>query len=775
MIPIRLTSLLSFIFLFSGFTALMYQVAWQRLLTVYYGVGSISITLIVSVYMFGLGLGALLGGFLAERSRNKIILYFIVELLIGCFGLISLPFLDFLGRYTAGSDYLLSFLYIFIFLSLPTILMGITLPLLTKIFNSLTRNFLGTVSFLYFINTIGAAVGAVFASYVIISFWGLDSAVYCAVAINFVLALLIFSAKFFPVAQEENIIFVRHADEEAIFGRVAYLLVFITGFLAIGYEIVWFRIVQLLLKASPYAFSTVLFVYLLGIALGSYGMNNILKKNKSFDKKSLFFLLQFLIGFIVIGIIIGYYYLTKYTFLEVFTRTSFAYGVHPRIAIPFPYPLKRFFLETYLIFDVFLWPFIFVFIPTILMGASFPLISLLALSQKDKEGKTIGTVYFFNITGNVFGGIFTGFLLLPYFGTEITLFGFSLIGILFVLFVTRLAGKELHVNKRIAAVLALLIVSLLFFPKKGQLYEVIHPPFEKFEKYFEEGRDGVIMTYKNNDEVGNFINGLSHGGRPDYQNLYWVLEAVSYAPKAENILIIGYGTGNVTEAVLRLEGVKKVTIVELNNELINNLKKISLFKEMLADNRINLIIDDGRRFLLRSDEKFDLIFMDPLRLPSAYSTNIYSLEFFNLAREHLRENGIFKVYTHRSKIISKTLISAFNHFKAYNSFMLASKMPLRFYKEQRQHYFDRLSTIEKEFVLQRASVETIYDDKDSEYVKKMLEPYPVNHDWKPITEYYIGLRFKEFKDKVYKLFNDKAYRDEIYNEFLDKAYKKSRR
>ncbi len=115
-IPIRLTSLLAFIFFFSGFAALMYQVAWQRLLTVYYGVGSISITLIVSVYMFGLGLGALFGGFLAERSKNKIILYFIVELLIGCFGLISLPFLDFLGKYTAGSNYLLSLLYIFIFI-----------------------------------------------------------------------------------------------------------------------------------------------------------------------------------------------------------------------------------------------------------------------------------------------------------------------------------------------------------------------------------------------------------------------------------------------------------------------------------------------------------------------------------------------------------------------------------------------------------------------------------------------------------------------------------
>ena len=95
---LSITLLLSLIFFFSGASAIIYQVAWQRILTTYYGVGAISIVLIVSVYMAGLGIGSLLGGFLAERVKNKISLYFMVELLIGCFGVISLPFLDFLGK-----------------------------------------------------------------------------------------------------------------------------------------------------------------------------------------------------------------------------------------------------------------------------------------------------------------------------------------------------------------------------------------------------------------------------------------------------------------------------------------------------------------------------------------------------------------------------------------------------------------------------------------------------------------------------------------------------
>ena len=177
--------LVSVIFFFSGLSALVYQVVWQRLLTVHYGVGPISIALVVTVYMVGLGLGALFGGYLSERLSRRMLVYCFIEFGIGLFGVVSPDFLGFLGSHTAGNSYALSFVYIFSFLSIPTFLMGMTLPLLTKIFNNIIDDFLGTISFLYFINTIGAAVGAIIASYVIISFFGLLNAVYFAAAINF--------------------------------------------------------------------------------------------------------------------------------------------------------------------------------------------------------------------------------------------------------------------------------------------------------------------------------------------------------------------------------------------------------------------------------------------------------------------------------------------------------------------------------------------------------------------------------------------------------------
>src|SRR6516165_711480 len=112
--------LLSSVFLFSGLSALIYQVVWQRLLATYYGVGPISIALIVSVYMAGLGIGALLGGHLSERLQRRVIVYCVVEVCIGIFGAISPQVLRFLGEHTAGSSLMLSLIYMTLFLFMPT-------------------------------------------------------------------------------------------------------------------------------------------------------------------------------------------------------------------------------------------------------------------------------------------------------------------------------------------------------------------------------------------------------------------------------------------------------------------------------------------------------------------------------------------------------------------------------------------------------------------------------------------------------------------------------
>ena len=735
------TSLLGSVFFFSGFASLIYQVVWQRILASYYGVGAISITLIVSVYMVGLGLGSLLGGLLAERVEKKIILYFVVELLIGLFGVISLPFLHYLGRHTAGSNYSVAFFYMFSFLSLPTVLMGITLPLLTKIFNSWIQNFFDTVSFLYFINTIGAAVGALFASYFLISFFGLDITVYFAVAVNFVLALLILFVRYSSLSREKQ---ENKAELQARQATVkaAYLLVFITGFLAIGYEIVWFRVTGVILKDSPYVFSSVLSIYLLGIAGGSFGMNKFLRTHPFTDKRSLFFQLQVLIGLYVMAIFVGYYYLTKYTILDIFTRASFSIIVHPTPSvIPDFSSLQAFLLQVYSFVDVFLWPIVFILVPTLFMGASFPLISSLALSKPDQEGKTIGTVYFFNVVGNVLGGIATGFLLLARFGTELTLIAFAAINILMLLFVSQVAGKPLVLTRRIALAVLLLLGLLICFPKRGQLYEVVHTPRGKeFKVYFEEGLDAVTMLYESPDKILVYINGTNHGPHPDDKYYFEAAEALSFAAKAENILIIGFGAGSITETALRTKEARNVTLVELSDALMQNAKKISTYQQMLADKRLSLVIEDGRRYLLRTPDKYDLILMDPLRTTTAYANNLHSREFFELASQRLNDGGILLLGgMSESRVLPKTVASVFDYVRMYSYFCIASNAP---FKRNDQRQRDLLAEFSNQMQSAIATNRDLYRG-DQSYVKARAANYPINQESKPVTEYYLGLVIKK--------------------------------
>jgi len=739
-------SFLSFVFFFSGFASLMYQVVWQRLLTLYYGVGAVSIALIVSIYMFGLGLGALAGGFLAERIIQRIKLYFLIEILIGIFGLISLPFLGFLGKTTAGSSYVTAFFYMFLFLAIPTFLMGMTLPLLTKIFNRLIQDFLETVSFLYFINTLGGAIGALFATYVIITFWGLDVGIYVAATINFILAIIIlYLAYFYQDQKEPYVSLIIEKPNRMMSSKRAYFFVFITGFLAIGYEIIWFRVLEVLTKASAYTFSTCLAVYLSGIAIGSLLMQKYLKRPRAMDQKKMFYFLQFLIGCSVAFIFISYYYLTKYTPLEILTRLSFSEEVHPNpflLIMPAPLFITKL-QHLYVLLDDFIWPFIFIFLPTLLMGASFPLIAHLTYANQ-KEGKTVATIYFFNTLGNILGGIITGFFLLAYLGTEQTVLLFSLVGLLFGLLVFKDSSQRWFLKPGIILVLGLVLANLILFPQKGEFYRLMH--FSKMERenfkiYLEEGINGVVVTYLYGDYLDNYINGLHHGGRPGYHFYYKAIEAASFANKVDNILIIGFGTGSILEAILKMDEVKNITVVELNGTLIKNLMKMPLFRNMLDDPRVHLIIDDGRRFLLRTDQKFDLILMDALRGTTAYSNNIYSKEAFELIKSHLAEGGNFMVWLTHHQIVTKTVIEVFDYTRIYGSFALASNTP--FHLNQRgAHLLEKFSPEERKEIIRIANlgIKELGGTNAGKYLGPGIRRNYhglINQDWKPVSEYYL--------------------------------------
>ena len=504
------TATLSVVFFLSGFTALVYQVVWQRLLTLHYGVGAVSITLVVTVFMGGLGLGALLGGRVADRVRNLLPFYAGIEFLIGLFGLASFWLLDALGRHTAGSPLALAFFFIVAFLVVPTTLMGMTLPVLTRIYNALVADFGLTVSQLYFVNTMGAAAGSLIAAYGLITFGGLDTALRVAAGINLLMGLLILACRGRPVPG-------KHATAPLTGHVIRRLpaLVFVTGFLAIGYEIIWLRVLGILSKESPYAFSTILSVYLAGIAFGSLAMSRRLARGISAARKQkLLYGMQAGIAAYILVSFLAFYWTSDIVPFKWLKANSFAAGLHPPDHWPPVSGPLEFGRALFVTVDIVFWPLLFVFVPALMMGATFPLVSVLSLGQAERDADTVARIYAWTIFGNVLGGLVTGFALLPYLGTERTLLLFVMCGLAFLVPLA-VRSEGVHRGPKAAACAIAMLLATGLFPGQGQLYEAIHPNFEFGTAHFEEGREGVVFTYTKGERIHNVINGTLHGGRPN--------------------------------------------------------------------------------------------------------------------------------------------------------------------------------------------------------------------------------------------------------------------
>jgi len=728
------------VFFLSGFSSLIYQVCWQRILTLYYSVEHISTTLIVSVYMLGLGIGAIIGGNLSEKVKNKVKLYYTIELLIGFFGLLSILFLEYLGKKTAGANYYMSFLFMFIFLCIPTILMGLTLPLLTKIFNSIEQNFMFSVSFLYYINTLGAAFGTIISSFVLISFLGIDTSVYIAAGINFLIALILFlKRKSYLTIDDKNINTEINNIKQFSIKSTVFLIVFITGFISISYEIVWFRLMGVLFKASAYSFSSVLFIFLLGIAIGSFLMKKKLSQNNRINKKNLFYFFQFCIAiFVILSMAFLYLLLKKENIISQLQKLSFTQMLHPSLSIS-TNSIKAFVTSLYNLLDIFIWPIIFISIPSILMGASFPLITSIAFSNQN-DGQAVGKVYFFNVLGNVSGGLVTGFVFLNYIGTENTLLLLSIVGLFFLLFI-----KSKRTMFKPIAKLGYLILLVVFitssYPKKSELYKVIHPKyvFDVNDKIiFTETIDGVIVTFHNQEKLRTYINGLSHGGRPTAFFYYEAIEALASCKELKNVLIIGYGTGSITETILLHNPVPAITLVELSKSLLDNLNQIDYLNVMLKSKHISTNIEDGRKFLYKSNEYYDLILIDPLLSTSAYSNNLYSKEFFQLIKEHLKLNGNCMIWMDEYRVIPKTIASVFSNVKQYGFFCIASESSIVPNIALKKNLYSKLPMLENE-LLEIDSMET--SQLSREQILKLNAKFPINEDYKPRCEYYIGIKY----------------------------------
>lgn len=196
-VPIRPTptiprSLLFAVFTLSGVSALIYQMVWQRSLFTIYGCNVESVAMVVAAFMVGLGLGSLAGGAVSKRPGTPLVLLFAVaELGIGLYGVFSLHLFHLVGEITLGANALMTGLLAFVLIFIPTLFMGATLPLLVAQQVKETASVGRSVSWLYFVNTLGAGLGAFLAVFVCLGRLGASGSVRLAAALNVLAALTI--------------------------------------------------------------------------------------------------------------------------------------------------------------------------------------------------------------------------------------------------------------------------------------------------------------------------------------------------------------------------------------------------------------------------------------------------------------------------------------------------------------------------------------------------------------------------------------------------------
>jgi predicted membrane-bound spermidine synthase len=183
---------ISLAFFLSGFAALIYQIAWQRALFVAFGVDIESVTVTVSIFMFGLGLGGMMGGYLADRYPERIPLIFCsTEALIAMIGIVSVDTITLVGKAASGLPFFAVAIAIFMLLLAPTLLMGSTLPMLVAHAARLRDNVGAATGRLYFINTLGAALGAFATGFLLLYWLDLREATFVAATANLLSALVV--------------------------------------------------------------------------------------------------------------------------------------------------------------------------------------------------------------------------------------------------------------------------------------------------------------------------------------------------------------------------------------------------------------------------------------------------------------------------------------------------------------------------------------------------------------------------------------------------------
>ncbi len=649
------------VFFASGAAALIYQSGWQRILTLHAGMDLYSVTTVIAAFMAGLGLGNLLGGTLADRvdARASVLLYALMELFIGAFGALSVHVLQYLYPRLSAliSTTPRQFAFHFALLLIPTTMMGTTLPLLARGVVARSAEIAPSVGRLYGVNTLGAAVGAfAMAGPWILGRLGLQGVIGIAAGLNVAAGLLALRLATIRNPAPAPAKLSSERDPEA--GFAVWATVYgLTGFAALGLEVAWFRLLNVVGRSTTYTFSRLLFVYLVGLGLGSL-LGGRLARRLTRPART-FLLLQAAIG---LAALVGPLLLTAY-----FEHAGGKRRVFPR--------------------DV-LAPLVVLLPPTVLMGICFPIMNRVVSNRLETLGRRTGALLFVNTLGCVLGTLATGFFFLHTYGTAATLR--LLAGILCLLAAAALLAEGGRMVGRVVGLVGAFGIFAWLLPSGDAFWAPLHGAPPKQMTTREDGSCVLGLFEERPQFFGLYISGMRQNAVPfdDFHVRLGAVPALIH-PAPRRALVIGLGMGSTPHGLAVDPRVEHATCVEIcagQLALLDSMyrKGMRELEPLLSSRRLDYRFEDGRKFLLDSAERFDLVVTDTLLPLSPFSGSLYSREFYQLVSSRLRVNGMFAQWVPSRRIL-ETAASVFPFVfviedpasPVSSKFLVASNRPIK--------------------------------------------------------------------------------------------------
>ncbi|HEX6812750.1 MAG TPA: MFS transporter [Planctomycetota bacterium] len=680
------------LFFASGFAALLYQVVWQRMLTLITGLDLQATTMIVAAFMLGMGFGNLAGGHLADRlqPRRLLIVFAVAELGVAMFALASKAlYIDwFYWSLTprVESPGLLA-ITACLTLLVPTFCMGLTLPVLAKVVTHQVEAAAGRIAGLYGWNTLGAAAGAWLGSAYLIRGFGYEQSLWCGAALNLAagltaLALLRSTEPVAVPAAGNPAANAASADTApaptALTFRTWLLLYFVSGFVALGLEIVWFRLLGMMLKSTAFTFPLLLAFYLLGVGAGSLFGRPLARSSRDpmrgFLRMQAWIPLYAAASVFAMTVAIDHVALLKpardYLAGSDGVRFVFDFGVLDSNQALFYLGL----------------PALLVLPPTVLMGMSFPFLQRAVQSDISRLGRRVGWLQATNILGCTVGVVLVGLVMLDRLGTPGTLAVMAVLSVAFSGPSAWNAREAARRPLRLAMALALALAGAWIVPAADRLWASVHGATPEKIIHAEDG-SGVAVVRSDEGEWKRstvFANGLGQSWIPFGWVHTWLgLMPVLLHPEPKTIAVIGLGSGDTVFSLGGRPETTAIHCIEIMGKQVETLRTLNArapyggLRSLLDDKRIIQVHGDGRRYVMQGRRQFDIIEADALRPHSAYAGSLYSREYFELLRRNLARGG-FAVTWSPTERIQQTFLSVFPHVVHVPPMYIGSNEPIVF-------------------------------------------------------------------------------------------------